>query len=331
MWMVRAGTGSEIFHEFKNYNVIAIGWSELGDLTNIKNKSEIKRLIYEKFPKDSKTQNGLATGMVWKFIDTIKKGDYVISYNSSTRNYIIGKISSNYIYKPEGIGDYNKYVNCRNVEWINEISRDDLNLTSKNQLGGLLTIFHIKTETKKDILNVLNGEKTETTPEETNDEEAGTLKDDILNQSTELIKDLVMSLDWDEMEELIAGLLRAMGYKTIISPAGPDKGKDIIASPDGLGLEDPKILVEVKHRNSTMGAPNIRNFMGVLQQNNKGLYVSTGGFSKEAEYEAERSQNPITLMDIDMLVKFIIQYYDNFDNDARTLIPLTKIYWPLKL
>ena len=159
----------------------------------------------------------------------------------------------------------------------------------------------------------------------------GTLKDDILNQSTELIKDLVMSLDWDEMEELIAGLLRAMGYKTIVSPAGLDKGKDIIASPDGLGLEDPKILVEVKHRNSTMGAPNIRNFMGVLQQNNKGLYVSTGGFSKEAEYEAERSQNPITLMDIDMLVKFIIQYYDNFDNDARTLIPLTKIYWPLKL
>lgn len=73
MWMVRAGTGSEIFHEFKNYNVIAIGWSELGDLTNIKNKSEIKRLIYEKFPKDSNTQNGLATGMVWKFIDTIKK------------------------------------------------------------------------------------------------------------------------------------------------------------------------------------------------------------------------------------------------------------------
>lgn len=34
-------------------------------------------------------------------------------------------------------------------------------------------------------------------------------------------------------------------------------------------------------------------------------------------------------MDLDRLVKFIIQYYDNFDNDARSLIPLTKIYWPL--
>lgn len=120
-----------------------------------------------------------------------------------------------------------------------------------------------------------------------------------------------------------------MGYKTIISPTGPDKGKDIVASPDGLGLEDPKILVEVKHRNGSMGAPEIRNFMGVLQGNNKGLYVSTGGFTKEAEYEAERSNNQITLMDIDLLVQFILQYYDNFDNDARNLIPLRKMYWPI--
>lgn len=78
-----------------------------------------------------------------------------------------------------------------------------------------------------------------------------------------------------------------------------------------------------------MGAPAIRNFLGVLQKNDKGLYVSTSGFTMEAQYEAERAQNPVTLMDIDTLVKFIIQYYDNFDNDARRLIPLTKIYWPI--
>lgn len=157
--MVRAGKNSEVYDEFKNYNLVAIGWSELGDLTNIKSKSEIKRLMREKFPKDSKTQNGLATGMVWKFMDTIKKEEYVISYNSITRKYIIGNISSNYIYRPEGLGDYNKYVNCKSVEWINEISRDDLNLSSKKELGGLLTVFHITNETKKDILNVLNGKK----------------------------------------------------------------------------------------------------------------------------------------------------------------------------
>ena len=47
------------------------------------------------------------------------------------------------------------------------------------------------------------------------------------------------------MQELVAGILRAMGLKTKISNKGPDRGKDIIASPDGLGLENPRIFVEV--------------------------------------------------------------------------------------
>ena len=140
----------------------------------------------------------------------------------------------------------------------------------------------------------------------------------------------IVNLDWKDMQELVAGILRAMGYKTMISPSGPDRGKDIIASPDGLGLEDPKIVVEVKHRkNSTMGAPEIRSLLGGLRPNDKSLYVSTGGFSKEARYEAERANNSLTLVDLDLLTDLIIQYYDQFDSESRTLLPLRKLYWPI--
>lgn len=131
------------------------------------------------------------------------------------------------------------------------------------------------------------------------------------------------------MQDLVAGLLRGMGYKTFVSSKGPDRGRDIIASPDGLGLTQPRIVVEVKHRKGQMGAPEIRSFLGGLREGDMGLYVSTGGFSREAKYEAERAKNPVTLADSDMLVNIIIQYYDNFDPEARTLLPLTKIYWPM--
>ena len=77
-----------------------------------------------------------------------------------------------------------------------------------------------------------------------------------------------------------------------------------------------------------MGAPEIRSFIGGLKGGCKGLYVSTGGFTKEAKYEAERSVIPLTLVDSDLLVKLIIQYYDKFDIEGRALIPLVKIYWP---
>jgi restriction system protein len=78
-----------------------------------------------------------------------------------------------------------------------------------------------------------------------------------------------------------------------------------------------------------MGAPEIRSFLGGLRANVKGVYVSTGGFSKEAKYEADRANNPTTLVDLDMLVGLIIQHYDNFDSETRALVPLKKIYWPL--
>jgi restriction system protein len=99
------------------------------------------------------------------------------------------------------------------------------------------------------------------------------------------------------MQELVAGVLRAMGYKTRVSPAGPDRGRDIIASPDGFGFQPPRIVVEVKHRKGTMGAPEVRSFVGGLRQNDNGLYVSTGGFTREARYEADRTNQNLTLMD----------------------------------
>ncbi len=149
----------------------------------------------------------------------------------------------------------------------------------------------------------------------------------MVSRGNELIKDKIMALDWDDMQELVAGILRAMGYKTRISESGPDRGKDIEASPDGLMLTEPRILVEVKLRSGQMGSKEVRSFNSVLRQQ-KGLYVSTGGFSKDAELEAERGEKQMTLIDADRLVQLIVQNYDNFDVDTKLLIPLSKIYWP---
>ena len=246
----------------------------------------------------------------------------------------MGKITSDYIFsdiisKNLDEGDFS---DVRHVEWLGEISRDKLKVSTKNTLGAISTLFSINEDAQKDILNVFNGVTVtpEGSDESEGDDEVSILMDEIEDKSKEFIKDIVNSLDWDEMQELVAGLLRAMGYKTIVSSPGSDRGKDIIASPDGLGLEDPVILVEVKHRNTSMSSPDIRSFKGALKKNNKGIYVSTGGFTTDAKYEAERSEIPIILMDLDSLVKFILQYYDNFDGDARSLIPLKKIYWPIK-
>lgn len=77
-----------------------------------------------------------------------------------------------------------------------------------------------------------------------------------------------------------------------------------------------------------MGAQQIRSFIGGLRATDRGLYVSTGGFTREARYEAARSNIPIRLLDLDSFVRLYVEIYDRADVDTRTLLPLVRIWWP---
>ena len=129
------------------------------------------------------------------------------------------------------------------------------------------------------------------------------------------------------MQELVAGILEAMGYRTSVSRPGPDRGYDVFASPDGLGLEEPRIFVEVKHRpNTSIGAQDIRSFIGGRGAGDRCLYVSTGGFTKDARYEADRASVPLQLLGLVDLRKILVDYYDGLDEEIRSLLPLKRIY-----
>ncbi len=329
MWMVRAGVGASLFDEFKENGVVAIGWREIGDLTNVTSREAIKDLVRRVYPDYKEGRIRIWANQIIRFRFEFKINDYVITYNPERRIYMIGKIIGDYeYYDADENSPFKEYPHIRRVVWEHEISRDRLSASTKNTLGSISTIFKLPEESKKEILNLLRGREE---PEDISGEEAelDTIRDDIMAKATEFIKDKILKLTWEEMQELVAGLLRGMGYKTVVSPRGPDRGCDIRASPDGLGLEDPRIIVQVKHRSSQVTSEEVRAFLGGLRKGDKGLYVSIGGFTKDAKYEAERSQYPITLVDLDMLVRLIVQYYDNFDSDTKALIPLIKIYWPL--
>lgn len=267
-------------------------------------------------------------GQLYRFAFEVKKDDFVVTYNPFTRLYSVGKVLKSYQFNIDPNYEHHHIIK---VEWLHEKSRDELSIASRNQLGSIMTLFEIVGVAFDELALLKITEKEVVSSESDLEEEEAQeeLKDTIITQAHEFIKDKISKLDWEEMQELVAGVLRAMGYKTRISPKGPDRGRDIIASPDGLGFEEPRIIVEVKHRSGSMGAPEVRSFAGGLRLGDKGLYVSIGGFSREAKYEAERSNIPISLVDIDDLVRLITQYYDQFDSDSRALVPLKKIYWPV--
>jgi restriction system protein len=54
-----------------------------------------------------------------------------------------------------------------------------------------------------------------------------------------------------------------------------------------------------------------------------------GGYTKDARYEAERARVPLTLMDLDTLVRALLDVYEQLDQPTQRLLPLRKLYWPM--
>lgn len=325
MWMVRAGEEAYAIEDFRSKKVVAIGWGDT-DWTKFPNRDAIIAQMAKQSPDNSDGQNMAAANQIERFLHEIDVGDRVISYDPDNRRYLLGTISGQPKHAP---GMVEELPTTRAVTWGGvEVNRDDLSATTRNSLGAISTLFRVPDTAAAEIEAKAAGSMLPQSAAVEAAKDDVEVLEDVQARSLEFIKDRLSKLTWDQMQLLVAGLLRAMGYKTRISPPGPDRGRDIIASPDGFGFEPPRIVVEVKHRKGQMGSNDIRSFLGGRHKDDKGLYVSTGGFTREAQYEAERSSIPTTLMDMDELAAAITKYYDEFDAESKALLPLMRIYWP---
>lgn len=143
------------------------------------------------------------------------------------------------------------------------------------------------------------------------------------------IWDYLQRIDPYELQRLVAGLLEAMGYHVSwIAPPGKDGGMDVLAWTDPLGTRPPRIKTQVKRRRDNIAVDELRSFMALLGEDDVGLFVTTGGFTKDAQDEARtQEKRKITLIDRQRLVELWIEYMDKIGEDARQLLPLKPIYF----
>lgn len=327
MWMVRAGRGGRWTEDFISKGVVGLGWHDVGDSTGFATKAELGAAMRRAYPEFSGGTANSGASQLWRFRTELKVGDEVITYDAGTRRYYVGIVSSEARYEP---GEIEELTLQRAVEWQTEqVSRDDLSDDARNRLGSTLTLFKIPDRTADELRRLAEGRILESTTTSDQQDEEPDAFEGVAEEATLRIADRISTLDWYSMQRLVAAVLRAMGYRTEISPIGPDRGKDVFASPDGFGFEQPRIAVEVKHRRGEkMDAPAIRSFVGGRHKDDRGLFVSTGGFTREAYYEAERSNIPLKLMTLDDLARAVVDNYERFDSEGRALVPLTRMYWP---
>lgn len=327
-WMIRAGRGGVYASDWLEHGVIGIGWDFDGADIAAMNREQIRAAYGLSHPGDSKGKVAAGVGQVYRFAHDMTTDSTVVMYDPESRLYHLGVITGPCV----AVCDMDGVTYTRDVTWGETAPRDVLSPSSKNSLGGIQTIFAVSDEVMADLTNAARDKSVVASNDPAIDDNDATNDEETLaatyDNGIELIKDRVNQLDWEDMERLVAGLLKAMGYCARVMPKGPDGGRDVVASPDALGLESPRIVAEVKHRKGAMGAPAVRAFIGGLRTGDRGLYVSTGGFTKEARYEADRANIPVRLLDLDAFVRHYVEIYDKTDDDTRSILPLTRIWWP---
>jgi restriction system protein len=150
---------------------------------------------------------------------------------------------------------------------------------------------------------------TEETPEETLTHSYEFMKQELAKQ----LMAQVASMSYAFFEKMVIDLLVAMGYGGSLQDAGKvvgksgDEGIDGIIKEDRLGLD--AIYVQAKKwGNTTIGRPELHKFVGALQgqKADKGIFITTSKFSKDAIDYVSKVGSKIVLIDGERLAELMI-------------------------
>ena len=153
---------------------------------------------------------------------------------------------------------------------------------------------------------------------------------EIEQMAVEGLKRQILSKNPYEFQDVIAALLRGMGYYTpFVAPQGKDGGIDVIAYRDPLGTVSPRIKVQIKHRGSNPATvQEARQLMGLLQkEGDVGIFVSSGGFTADAKSAARSSQVHVEFIDLDRFISLWQDFYLKLKDEDKSLLPLLSIFF----
>ena len=307
---------------FLKENVIALGWQQIGDLSLIApDREAFKEKYIAAYPDAKKGSIPTGVGMLFRFCHEVQIGDYIIYPSKIDRMINIGEVTGGYKYVPEA----NEYVQQRSVKWLKHVPRMSFSQGALYEIGSAMSFFMVKNYADE-FLAALDKGFAKSISEGEEDDTVGATADDIIESTKDFIlKELSRQLKGYDLEQFVADLLQAMGYRTTVSPHGGDSGIDITAYKDEL---PPRILVQVKSQDSDIKETTIQSLKGAMREGDYGLFVTLSNYTKKAQKYLENT--PIIRgINGTELVDLILKYYDDLSEKYRKMIPLKMVYIPV--
>lgn len=342
LWMIRSGRLGETEQLALDEGLAIIGFHDVPDLSKAAGREAIEKLVREAYPdaNDGKARN--FTGQLYAFARRVQEGDLVAMPLKTRPQVALGRVAGPYRYRPELTAGHH----TRRVEWLRpDVARTRFGQDLLYSLGAFMTVCQIRrNEAEARVKTLLSGggdpgiksgKRVPTSPSpvpDIADDESTSVPDVEQLATDQILSELEARFKGHELARLVEAILQAQGYLTTLSPAGPDGGVDVLAGRGPLGLDGPKICVQVKSSQSTSGVSVLRELQGSMTtfKADQGLLVSWGGFTSETQREARQQYFSLRLWDASNLLAALVQNYDRLPEDLRNDLPLKRI-WALVL
>ncbi len=309
-WMVRSAEDIRASVEKDRFVAIGFGGDVIGDISGL-SREQITEKVRQRRPDATPRQISSDASQLFRFAQQLQVDDIVIT-GMGDRQYLIGKITSDYRYDKSNPGQPYR----RSVEWQSSIRRDELPLAIKNSLGSIATVFSVSRHGAE--IGLLLGGQSD--PSQISVSELDPSRLDA-NSRRRILDHIVRTFPGHDFEGVVAEVLTAMGLEVEGHGLGADGGVDLIARHGPFGFE--QIIVQVKNHTGPVGSSDVRDLRGTSGSGKK-LFVSARGYTRDAQKLANSDVN-LELLSGLQLVDLLIENYDKLSGDFRSQIPLRQV------
>ena len=337
-WVVRSGRYGERDDWALMHGYTGGGWHEVPDLTECTTREEVAGAVAFTFPDASSASAAVQTGQVWAMRGRIAPGDLMVMPLKTTKRIALGRVLSGYHYLSDEPDTDKRHV--LDVDWI----RTDLPRTAVKQdllytLGSALSIFAPTKNGAVARLEALLASGVD--PGQTGQSKPQPVPfpdSDVVDQpesdvdTAEIARDRITTKVNEEFKghglaELVGDILTAQGFTCAVSPPGPDHGIDIVAGKGPLGIDSPRVIVQVKS-GGVVGSPVVNQLNGVINQHNadQGLLVAWEGMTSAGRDALKNMQLRIALWEASDVIDRLLAVYSALGERTRARIPLRQVW-----
>ena len=333
VFLARAGRSGEDEDRALEHNVAIIGFQEVDSLATAAEVAGVRKLVASAYPEAKSRALDNFARQLWAFAATMKEGDLVVLPRKRTSQIAIGRVKGPYQYrKLDGTRRHTRPVDWLQTELPRTVFEQDLLYS----LGAALTVCNIsRNDAERRVAAVAGGKPdpglsvsidTADTRVSGPGEQSEGLPDLSQLAHDQVVAHIQTKFAGHALADLVDAVLRADGWVTKSSPPGADGGVDILAGRGPLGLDDPRLCVQVKSQNSPADVTVYRTLQGTMQtfKAQQGLLVCWGGFNRVVLTEARIGHFSVRLWDSSDLVQAIYRTYERLPAEVQAELPLKR-------